>query len=565
MFDASVPEFSQLAGLTAAELIDAATATARAENAACARKLATMAEMFIRRTGLAPEERLDWWADPDSAVTAELAAAHHITQGLALHQTYRGVVLRDRLPKIGALFLAGSISDLQVRAIINRTDWIVDDDLVAAVDADLADEILGWGPLSIKKTDTAIDDIVARHDPDGLRQSRREDVDRTVQFGQHGDAPGLSTIVARLFAGDTAAGERTVTSMAYSVCEADPRSIEERRMDAFSALMHGVTTLACLCGAPDCEATTNPRPLRDITVFAITDQTTADCPQIDKSVRAAAGKEPEQQAQAGEAGADAAEPEGAAPRGRRPRKARRAATKTARTARRTPPRVSECRPGYVFGAGNMPARLFDAMVDGAKMREVVHPGESTPEPRYTPSRALADYVRCRDLTCRFPGCDHPATTADIDHTVPHPVGPTHASNLKCLCRFHHLLKTFWGGPGGWRDRQLPDGTVIWTAPTGHTYTTYPGSRLRFPALCMPTATIWDADPPDVPLGDLRGLRMPRRRRSRALGRAAYIAAQRLRNRRERITQNALDSGETIAADYDVIADPIGYGNDPPPF
>jgi len=33
--------------------------------------------------------------------------------------------------------------------------------------------------------------------------------------------------------------------------------------------------------------------------------------------------------------------------------------------------------------------------------------------------------------------------------------------LKCslASRYHYLLKTFWGGPNGWRDRQLPDGTV----------------------------------------------------------------------------------------------------------
>ena len=43
-------------------------------------------------------------------------------------------------------------------------------------------------------------------------------------------------------------------------------------------------------------------------------------------------------------------------------------------------------------------------------------------------------------------------------------------------RYHHLLKTFWNGANGWRDRQLPDGTVVWTSPTGHTYTTHPGSR-----------------------------------------------------------------------------------------
>lgn len=49
---------------------------------------------------------------------------------------------------------------------------------------------------------------------------------------------------------------------------------------------------------------------------------------------------------------------------------------------------------------------------------------STLESRCTPSRALAAFVRCRDLTCRFPHCDKPATEADIDHTVPYPIGPT---------------------------------------------------------------------------------------------------------------------------------------------
>ena len=54
--------------------------------------------------------------------------------------------------------------------------------------------------------------------------------------------------------------------------------------------------------------------------------------------------------------------------------------------------------------------------------------------------------------------------------------------LKCLCRLHHLLKTFWG----WHDYQLPDGTMIWTLPDGQTYVDHPGSALLFPTLCAPT-------------------------------------------------------------------------------
>ncbi|MDG4664061.1 HNH endonuclease signature motif containing protein [Mycobacterium sp. 236(2023)] len=582
MFDKSVPEPSRLAELTAAELIDAAGVTGRAENAACARKLAVMAELFARRTGLAPEDRLDWWVDPDAAVAAEIAAAFGITQGLALHQTYRGVVLRVRLPKIGALFLDGLISDLLVRAIITRTDWIIDNTLIAAVDTDLAAEILGWGPLSIKKTAAAIDAIVARHDPDAVHPSRDADLDRTVEFGQPGDAPGFSTIYARLFAADTAAAERTITAMAYSVCDADPRTLADRRNDAFTALMHGNLTLACHCNTPDCEAATNPTPLRDITLYAITDNTTPAAKteaEVDVDLSAgnnAAGAEadvvvtdaeaprpvPEpptdENATAAQAEvADAAEPNetGAKP-GDEPADDIAEANKPA-----------QARPGYIFGSGFMPAPLFAAMTEGAATtREITHPGNAAPEAGRFPSAALAAFIRCRDLTCRFPGCDKPATGADIDHTVAHPAGPTHASNLKALCRFHHLLKTFWTGPGGWRDRQLPDGTIIWTAPTGHTYTTHPGSKLLYPTLCLPTATLWHGDPPPPPSTPNKGDdSMPRRRRTRAQGRAGYIAAQRLRNRTERLTQTALNNGDTLPPDYDYQTDPAGYGNDPPPF
>ena len=50
-------------------------------------------------------------------------------------------------------------------------------------------------------------------------------------------------------------------------------------------------------------------------------------------------------------------------------------------------------------------------------------------------------------------------------------------------RCHHLLKTFWAG---FSDRQLPDGTVLVTTPTGHTYTTTPGCTLFFPTWAITT-------------------------------------------------------------------------------
>ena len=173
MFDGSLPEIADLASLTDAALVDAAGGWARAENAAGARKLAVMAEIFARRTGLAGEERELWWIDPDAAVAAELAAALNVSAGMALHQTHRGTALRDRLPKVAALFEAGVISDLLVRTIVSRTYLVDDDDAMAAVDAALAERVTRWGALSVKKTEEAIDALVDEHDPGALRRAQR--------------------------------------------------------------------------------------------------------------------------------------------------------------------------------------------------------------------------------------------------------------------------------------------------------------------------------------------------------------------------------------------------------
>lgn len=90
-------------------------------------------------------------------------------------------------------------------------------------------------------------------------------------------------------------------------------------------------------------------------------------------------------------------------------------------------------------------------------------------------------------------------------------------------RCHHLLKTFWTG---WRDEQWPDGTVVWTSPSGQKYVTRPGSRLLFPALCMPTGEL-----PAVPTAyrPTCGLMMPRRRRTREQDRTSRINAERALN------------------------------------
>ncbi|HEX3545201.1 MAG TPA: DUF222 domain-containing protein, partial [Mycobacterium sp.] len=423
MFDGVLPGVAELAGLDAAGLVEAAGGWARAENAACARKLAVMAEIFTRRTGLRPDERELWWIDPEAAVSAELAAAQNISRGMALAQTHRGVAVRDRLPKVAALFAAGLISDMLVRAIVWRTELIIDEAAMAAVDGELAEQVTRWGALSVTKTEQAIDALIDKHDPGALRRARAGYRSRDVAFGAPGDEAGFTSMWARLYAHDAALVQQRVEEMDRSVCAGDPRTLAERRADALGALGAG-TELACTCGQPDCPAAGRAGPAKNAVVYVIAEQATID------AARTSDGPDHPTDL---DHPTDPGDP-GGGPAG--PPEPQNPPVPPEPGAPPCPPE-----PAFVLGGGILPAPLLGPILDRARMREIVHPGDAPPEPRYTPSPRLARFVRCRDLTCRFPGCNRPATHCDLDHTVPHPYGPTHASNLKCLCRFHRDART----------------------------------------------------------------------------------------------------------------------------
>ena len=78
----------------------------------------------------------------------------------------------------------------------------------------------------------------------------------------------------------------------------------------------------------------------------------------------------------------------------------------------------------------MPTPLLAELIRaGATISHVRPPGDA-PESGYLPSAKLAEFVRVRNLTCRFPYCEQPAEFCDLD-TIPHPLGPTHPSKLRC--------------------------------------------------------------------------------------------------------------------------------------
>lgn len=275
---------------------------------------------------------------------------------------------------------------------------------------------------------------------------------------------GVAGIWAQLHAWDGAALDQRLDTLADTVCRDDPRSKDQRRADALAALAAGLDAMRCQCGSPQCPGARR-NPGTEVVIRVLADQATLD---------------------------------DAAPA-----------------------------PGYLPGFGPIPATVLREMTDTAKVKPLPIPPDRA-EAGYRPSAALAEFIRLRDLTCRFPGCDEPAAACQIDHTMPYPFGPTHPSNLKLLCVFHHLMKTFYTGAGGWADRQLPDGTVIWTAPSGTVYTTTPGGAIFFPVLGSATGKlILPSQPP--PASFCRGLMMPRRSRTRSQERHHRIVTERQAN------------------------------------
>jgi hypothetical protein len=412
--------------------------------------------------------RADWVADPWDAISAELAAALRISRALASRYMSDAEVLRERLPKVGDCLATGDINYSMFDVIAQRTALITDEQALAAVDAQVALRAPRWPSLTRGRLAMRVDAIVLRVDRDAIRRTNKEVKDRYLNVSKA--LSGTAEVYGNVFASTAIALDRRLDELAGTVCAADPRTSAQRRADALAALVAGADRMACTCGDSDCVETRGRMPGRNLVIHVVAEQASID-------------------------GTGSA-------------------------------------PGYMAGSDELiPPQVVAELAKSATLRPLTFPAAA--EPRYTPSAKLADYVRCRDLTCRAPGCDQPATRCDIDHTIPYADGGlTHPSNLKALCRKHHLLKTFWG----WRDKQLADGTVIWTLPSGQVYVTSPGSAILFPALTVPTGDLPEPAPASEIRRGERTAMMPTRRRTRSQQRSQRITAERNQNHTDRLTR-----------------------------
>lgn len=358
-----------------------------------------------------------------------------------------------------------------------------------ALDEALAAKAERWMKLSGPKLIDRVDMFVTRFDPEAVRVPRRSENNRHVEI-EPGDA-GMVWLTGNLRAEDGAALNARLDALAATVCDNDPRTKDQRRADACGPLSRMEATLPCECGLDDCPAAAERAAVETAVIHLLAEQGTFD--------------------------------------------------------------GTSDKPGYLKGFGVLPAESVRRVAKTAQTKLLTVPDpEAKGGNGYRPNVALREFLQWRDLTCRWPGCDKPVQHCDVDHTTPWPQGPTHPSNTKHYCRTHHLLKTFFCGPRGWTDRQLPDGTIELIAPTGHVWRTEPHGASMFPALGQSTGE------PDVP-ADIsddtadRTLMMPRRKQTREDDLRDRIKAER-RERAELIAEEERQRQAWLAANYQ-----------PPPF
>ncbi|AMC40522.1 Conserved protein of uncharacterised function (13E12 repeat family protein) [Mycobacterium tuberculosis] len=229
-----------------AAFIDRICSATRAENRAAAAQLVALGELFAYRWSRCGG-REEWVMDTMAAVAAEVAAALRISQGLAASRLRYARAMRERLPKTAEVFSAGDIGYLMFATIVYRTDLIVDPDVLAAVDAQLAANVARWPSMTKARLAGQVDKIVARADADAVRRRKEYQAQRQFWVGESQD--GVCQIGGSLLAVDAHALDARLSALAGTVCEHDPRSREQRRADALGALAGGPIGWAVAVGA----------------------------------------------------------------------------------------------------------------------------------------------------------------------------------------------------------------------------------------------------------------------------------------------------------------------------
>ncbi|MEX3742773.1 DUF222 domain-containing protein, partial [Mycolicibacterium porcinum] len=389
-----------LGELTDAALIDTLEHHTRAEATEAAARLATIAEIVARHCDdedeLSAHCAIDGWETANAAVSA----ACNLSRRAASAQMRIAQALRDRLPKVAAVFARGDISEKTISTITWHTQLVTDEDALGLIDTALAGAATTYGALSSTKAQQAIDVWVEKFDPAAVRKTRTAARDRDIHFGDPDDPNGTVSIWGRLLATDAALIKTLLNTMARSVCDNDPRTLGQRRSDALGALGAGADHLTCQCGNPDCDATGIDPRSRAIVIHLLA-QLLPQTVHADEGD--SAGEEGDSVAQTNDESQDNASdladnPDALADPAQSPRDPRiHGESDYKDLADDRKPAVTGP-PAIILGGGIVPAPvLAELIATGATIKPLSDPTDLTTETRYRPSTKLAAFVQMRDL------------------------------------------------------------------------------------------------------------------------------------------------------------------------
>ncbi len=479
------------AALSDADLIEGIVGFERVTSWAQARQAGLLAEFARRR----PED--NWQArrsDTPSRCSEfapdEVGLALRLSRTTASNRLAMAETLVQDLPRTHAAWQAGLIDTPKVRAIAETSC------LLTGPQRDVLEaRILPRAPeQTLAQLRRALLRAVLAIDPDGAeRRFRERRTDRRVVVSPDGE--GMSSLWALLSAPDATASYERLGQLARSLGAADPRGMDARRADLLVELLTGRRCAASGCAtdcAGDCDASCCPAADGHGNTTDGTGNTTH-------------GTDPEPGTGSGPDGTRrgpgrAEGGHGCCP----PDRGARLPTGPGKPLVQVTVPITmlmglDEQPGELGGHGPIPASLArEIAAQGTWRRLLTDPqsgvlldhGRTT----YTPPAGLADFVRARDVVCRFCTCGQPAARADLDHTVAYADGgSTSDRNLYAGCRHHHRGKTH---APGWHVDQHDDGRITWTTPTGHSYTSHPHDYRPDPhAPSAPTPETTVHDPP----------------------------------------------------------------------
>ncbi|RBY89107.1 HNH endonuclease [Blastococcus sp. TBT05-19] len=410
------------------------------------------AELVLRMAELTSDEfdpgpgspggRSARWADgKDTAgvsefFTGELALVLNRGRGTAAHLHSRALVWREKLPATFAALASGELDVARAAALADVLGHTAAE-LARVIEARLLPEAVD---LSVARLRARALELLLSLDA-AAAEERRQQAEKSADVFLQPVQDGMATLGAELPADEAAEGYAMIDALArMAKADGDDRPIAQLRTELFSLLLRRpggadqppvaahltiTATLDCLTGA-----STSPGWVNGLVITA------AQVRELLARIGALGVQDP---------------PAGGLTFALTDADGRLLATTT----------VAELLRLAKAGCPEHP--------DGACGCPVLSAPPATAAYAHTDRQER--FVTTRDRACRMPGCGQRVGWTDLDHVVPHACdGATTCTNLCCLCRSHHRLKTF---ARGWRFVMDPDGTLHVTTPSGITRTTRP--------------------------------------------------------------------------------------------